>query len=65
VLIVEDWAEVRRLRRSEGDVDFVTDLFDSQVTPVVRFPWPGLEQVCGGCDSAAPEMAARRAKMRD
>ena len=26
MLIVEDWAEVRRLRRSEGDVDFVTDL---------------------------------------
>jgi hypothetical protein len=25
-LIAEDWAEIRRLRRSEGGADFVTDL---------------------------------------
>jgi hypothetical protein len=39
--------------------------FDSQVTPVVRLPWPGLGEVCGGCGSAASGMAARRARMRD
>jgi hypothetical protein len=35
-----------------------------QVTPAVLLPTPGV-QVCGGCGSATPGMAARRARTRD